>query len=402
LRSEGHRHQLISSRPLGHSTERRPHAAGLGSPRAFSAPRSSWCRAANKSAIIGFDELPLAVNATVFTLAALAVWLAGTRLTRYADAVADRTGLGQALIGALLLGGVTSLPELATTSTAAIAGNADLAVNNILGGVAMQLAVLALADALIGERGLSTLASSSSLMLQGNGLMVVLALAASGIISGSVVVLGIDLWTTALLVVVVLVLASIRRYEQNEYWRPVEDEREETPAEPRPESVSDEQNFEGISNSRLVSYTVLGGLVVVAAGFVVTTTGEAISVQTGIGASFAGAILLALATSLPEVSTTLEAVRLRKHRLAFSNIFGTNLFDVGLLFVADAFYRGGGILDAVGEFSLFAAVLGILITGVYVAGILYRRKLVVLRMGIDSAIVLILYLGGTVVLYGMR
>lgn len=348
------------------------------------------------------DQFPLAANATLFTLAASAVWVAGIRLTRYADAVADRTGLGQALIGALLLGGITSLPELATTSTAAIAGNADLAVNNIFGGVAMQLAILALADALIGERGLSTLAGASTLMLQGNSLMVVLALAASGIISGSVVVLGLDLWTIALAVVVVLVLASIHQYEQDEYWRPVEDDREQTPPELKPESVADRQTFEGISNTQLASYTVLAGLVVVAAGFVVATTGEAISVQTGIGASFTGAILLALATSLPEVSTTLEAVRLRQHELAFSNIFGTNLFDVGLLFVADVFYRTGGVLEAVGEFSLFAALLGILLTGVYVAGILYRRKHVVLRMGVDSAIVLVLYLGGAVILYGLR
>lgn len=370
--------------------------------RAFSVPVGRGREQPTRSALIEFDQLSLGVNATIFTLAALTVWAAGTRLTRYADAVSNRTGLGQALIGALLLGGITSLPELATSSTAALGGSADLAVNNILGGVAMQLAVLALADAVVGERGLSTLAGASSLMLQGNGLMVVLALAAAGIISGSVVVLGVDLWTTALLVVVVLVLASIRNYEVEEKWRPVETEQEETPPELRSESIADPQTFEGISNSRLATYTVLAGLTVVAGGFVVTVTGEALSVQTGIGASFTGAILLALATSLPEVSTTLEAVRLGRHRLAVSNIFGANLFDVGLLFVVDVLYRRGAALDAVGEFSLFAALLGILLAGVFVAGILYRRKFVVLRMGIDSAIVLVLYLGGAVILYTLR
>ncbi len=316
--------------------------------------------------------------------------------------MSERTGLGQALIGAVLLGGITSLPELATSSTAAIGGNADLAVNNILGGVAMQLAVLAWVDALVGKKGLSTLAGDSSLMLQGNGLMMVLAMAAAGIISGSVVVLGVDLWTVALLVGVVLVLASIRRYEAEPDWRPVEERHEEAPAELGAETVTDEQTDPGISSPRLTLYIIVAGAAVVAAGYLVTRAGDALSVQTGLGASFTGAIFLALATSLPEVSTTLEAVRLGRHRLAFSNIFGTNLFDVGLLFVADVLYRQGGVLEEVGEFSLFAALLGIVMTGIYVAGILYRRKRVVLRMGVDSAIVLLLYIGGAVVLYGLR
>jgi cation:H+ antiporter len=162
------------------------------------------------------------LNVALFLAGALVVWLAATRLTRLADALADVTGLGRALIGALLLGGITSLPELTTTSTAALSGNAPLAVNNILGGVALQVTVLALADALIGKRGLSALAGTSSLLLQGNGLMVVLALAAAGITSGSIVVLGVDLWTVALLGVAVLVIASISRYEEHPHWLPAD------------------------------------------------------------------------------------------------------------------------------------------------------------------------------------
>ena len=141
---------------------------------------------------------------------------------------------------------------------------------------------------------------------------------------------------------------------------------------------------------------------VVAAGDVVTVTGDPISVQTGMGAGFIGATLVALATSLPEISTTLEAVRLGRHRLAFSNIFGTNIMDVGSLFVADALYRGGGVLEELGGFSLFAALLGILLTAVYVAGILQRQKPSVSRMGVDSAFVLITYVVGVVVLYTLR
>ncbi|WP_425487071.1 hypothetical protein [Microvirga makkahensis] len=65
-------------------------------------------------------------------MAAACVWWAGTRLTGYLDAIADRTGIGQAFAGMLLLGGITSLPEIAAASTSSWTGNASLAINNLL------------------------------------------------------------------------------------------------------------------------------------------------------------------------------------------------------------------------------------------------------------------------------
>lgn len=351
--------------------------------------------------MFAFDESPLWLNLAIFGLGAAVVWFAGTRLTRYAEGISDRTRIGHALIGALLLGGVTSLPELATTSTAALEGNSALAVNNIFGGVAMQIAILALADAVIGREALSTEAGDSSLLLQGNGLMLCLGLAVAGISSGPFLLLGVDLWTTALIVVVIVVFAAIQRYEQHPYWRPTEDDGDVPTADSdEARGVQDQPSERSIQ--RLVVCTVAAGLVVILAGYLITLAGDAISTQTGLGASFVGAIFLAVATSLPEISTTLEAVRRRHHRLAFSNVFGTNLFDVGLLFFADLLLRDAAVLEEVGDFSVFAAMLGIILTAIYVAGILQRRKRVVLRMAVDSALVLVVYLLGTVILYTLR
>ena len=92
-------------------------------------------------------DLPLWGNIAVFCVGAAIVWAAGTRLSRGADAIADRTGLGQAFVGALLLGGTTSLPEIAATVSASLIRNAPIAVNNIFGGIAMQVTILAMADA---------------------------------------------------------------------------------------------------------------------------------------------------------------------------------------------------------------------------------------------------------------
>lgn len=99
-------------------------------------------------------SFPLWLNLVLFVPAAALIGWAGARLERYADVLSRRTGMGQAFTGVLLLAGATSLPEVATTVSAIVViGNPSLAVHNLLGGVALQTALLAVADAATGRRG---------------------------------------------------------------------------------------------------------------------------------------------------------------------------------------------------------------------------------------------------------
>ncbi|HJS76718.1 MAG TPA: hypothetical protein VJ778_04870, partial [Burkholderiales bacterium] len=114
-----------------------------------------------------FEALPLAANFGAFAAAAAAVWFAGTRIARYADAIAESTGIGRELLGIVLLGGVTSLPELAVASTASLAGHPGLSVNDLLGSAAINVLILALADAALGRDALSSVLASPGVLLQG-------------------------------------------------------------------------------------------------------------------------------------------------------------------------------------------------------------------------------------------
>ena len=117
--------------------------------------------------VIDFATLPVLVNAAVFAIAAIAVWLAGTRLATHADAVAELSGLGHALVGLLLLAGVTSLPEIAVSITSGWTGNAALGINNLLGGIALQVTIIAIADAVLKRRALTHVVGRPSVLLQG-------------------------------------------------------------------------------------------------------------------------------------------------------------------------------------------------------------------------------------------
>jgi cation:H+ antiporter len=129
---------------------------------------------------------------------------------------------------------------------------------------------------------------------------------------------------------------------------------------------------------------------------------DTISERTGLGQAFTGMLLLAGATSLPELSTTIAASRNGRDSMAISNIFGSNAVDVSLLFLAELLYRGGTVIEHGGESVVFVAAIGALTTSLYLWGLMERENRTVLGIGWDSAAVLLVYLGGMAVLYFMR
>jgi cation:H+ antiporter len=148
--------------------------------------------------------------------------------------------------------------------------------------------------------------------------------------------------------------------------------------------------------------SVLSSLAILVSGFLLATAGDAIAEQTGLGASFVGLILGGVSTSFPEVSTTVSAVRLRQYEMAFADAFGMNLFSVMLIFFSDLVYSGPPVLNEAGRFSALSILLSIALTAIYLAGIIERRNWAIAGIGLDSLVVLILYLGGLVLLFHLK
>lgn len=337
----------------------------------------------------------------VFVVCAGIIWLAGSRLAVYADIIADRTGLGEAFVGLVLLATATSLPEIGRTISASLLGNVPLAVDSLFGGVVLQTAVLAIADIVVAHRVLTYFAPRPVLLLQGATVVLLLGLAIAGIAAGEFLQLfGVGLWTAILMTVYVFSLYALKRYETREQWRPVHVPKELKEAESA--RVGERGKHGEHSLAQIGVRFALSSAVIFVAGVVLAEVGDALSTQTGLSAGFVGATLLALAGALPEISTTIAAVRLGAYSMAVANIFGTNAFLVTLLFLSDLFFRQGPILDSVGKSSIFAAAAGIVTTSVYLIGLIERRNRRILGMGFDSAIVLICYAATLLVLYLLR
>ncbi len=349
-----------------------------------------------------FSSLSLPINGVVFTVGAVLVWLAGTKLSKYVDLFADRTGLGKAFAGALLLGGATSLPELATTLTASYSGAAEMAGTNLLGGVVMQVAVLALIDAFVLRgRPLTLFSPKSSLLMMGVMLIALVALASAAINSGELFsIAGIGAWPVGLFAAYVFSLWVIYRYEGDPRWEP-RGEIAQPPESARDLKDAHQAAYREVSTRKIIGYFFIACTMVLIGGFVVARTGEVIANQSGLGQGLIGATLVALATSLPEVSTTYSAVRFGAYSMAAANILGTNSLEIALFLPAELAYREGPIFDAIGPSAAFLGSMGIVVTSLYLWGILERRDKTVFGMGLDSLAVLVVYIGGLAIYWSL-
>jgi cation:H+ antiporter len=346
--------------------------------------------------ITALNQQPVIFNVALFAAAAVGIWFAGSRLAIYADAIADRKRIGQAFMGLVFVAAATSLPEMVTTLFGAAEGEAKLVLGNMFGGIPMQTAILALADALFATAALTSYPRGLGSAIEATLLITLLAMLLALHAMGEIALpFGIGLGTLSLAIAYVAIIVILRRHGDSEAWRPVEVPETEKPliGEVAPKAL------DRVPLATLVRRFALLSLVILTCGLALTATAAALAEQTGLGSSFIGVTLLAGATSLPEVSTTFAAVRIGAYSLAISNIFGSNLLMIALVFPADAVYAGGPILSAIDPSTVFALIAGLLVTALYLAGLLLRSRRMIAGMGIDSALVLISYAATLVVFY---
>jgi cation:H+ antiporter len=353
---------------------------------------------------LDFQSYSLWILIAAFLTASAFVWYAGTKLSAYLDTIANETGLGHAFVGMLLLGGITSLPEVATVSTASLTGNAPLAINNVLGSASINVVLLAFADALLGRRALTSVIGQPNPLLQGTLDILLLTVVVTAIATGDVLIFGVGAWATLLVPLYVFALWLSSQYEHRQTWaahgsRQRQDQRKEGEEAER-EQQGDARQEGGSLRSAIVK-TCIAALVILVAGYVLARSGDAIAAKTGIGSSFIGLVLVGFATSLPEVSAIYAAVKLERYSMILGDIFGTNLFNVVLIFIADLFYSGPPVLSVVGTFEAVATLLAIMLTCIYLVGLLERRDRTIWRMGYPSFAVILTFFGGLVLLYAV-
>lgn len=343
---------------------------------------------------------------TQFFLCSAAIIAAGTALTRYGDRIAKRSGLGRLWVGAVLLSVVTSLPEVVTACSSAWLGEPDIALQNMIGSNLFNLLVLVMLDMLIRGRAVLAEANPRHRVSARTGGVMMLFVAGVALFFNLAQDQG---WTFGLYVrlpvgLESILLAGIYIWAMNRIFRVGREERSNRSA-PEPDP-----NDDGMKNSRIYGIFAAVSLVIVAAGWRMTVLGKIISDtplniagrEVMITDSFVGMILIAVATSLPELVVTISAARIGATDLAVGNILGSNIFNMAILGLSDAFFFHGPILLYSGRAVVYTALLGTLLTTAAYAGIgRPTRRLFANRLGPHTLAILLLYIAGMALLAWM-
>jgi cation:H+ antiporter len=331
------------------------------------------------------------VSITAFVAAALVIAVSGVMITVRAEHLAQRTGLGQAIMGAVFIGAVTSLSGLVTSITAAYEGYAGLAVSNSFGGIAAQTVFLAIADLSYRKVNLEHAAASEANLQQAALLIVLLSIPLLAIATPSYEIFSVHPASILLIVAYLLGIRLISRAQKSPMWKP----------RMTRETVSDivgkaPRDATGLT---VLWLTFLGLAIVVAcSGWILARAGISISVHAGISESVVGGLLTSISTSLPELVVALTAVRRGALTLAVGDILGGNAFDVLFVGVSDFAYRDGPIYAALSNSDIFWSALSMLLTGILLMGLLRREKHGFGNIGFESFLVGVIYIGSVVIL----
>jgi len=298
-----------------------------------------------------------------FTACVVIILFAGTRLARYGDAIAEKTGLGRLWIGLVLLAAITSVPELVTAvSASALVKLPDLALGNLLGSCLFNLAILGFLDILYRPAPILSHASSRQARSAGIG-VVLIAIVAGGILAGdrfSGLTVG---WVSSTSIIIPSLYAAgiwwLFRHE-----RSIQSQLTEV--------VS--LRYKELAVKTVYLRFALAAAAVIGAGIWLSFIGDELATTYHWHTSFVGSLFLAISTSLPELVVTIAALRLGAIDMAVADILGSNMFNMAIIAPVDVSYTSGSLFSSVSGVHLITATVSIAMGLLVIAGFRYRKQ----------------------------
>lgn len=330
-------------------------------------------------------------------LSALAIIAAGTVLARSGDVIAARTKLGGLWVGSVFLAVATSLPEIATDISAVRMDAADLAAGDLFGSSMANMVILAIVTLAPAGTELFRKAALDH-ALYASLAMVLTAIAAISIVAGPAPdVLGIGAGSIILLATF---LAGSRVAFRHSVVARVATEQIEMSAAAQPMTHADPEGRHHALGPVALKFAA-AALVLLVAAPAFARSADGLARVTGLGTTFVGTWLVGFSTSLPELVTSLAAVRLRAYDLAVGNLFGSNAFNMAVFPLLDAVSPNGPVLHVVNPAHVISALTAIVLMSIALAALVYRARGRFSLLEPSSALILIGYvLGLALVLLG--
>lgn len=315
------------------------------------------------------------------------ILVSGSRLTRYGDIISEKSGLSRLWLGLVLMAGVTSLPELATGLSAVASDLPDIAAGNILGSCVFNVFILGLLDTLSREVPLSSRINQANILSAGMSILFLGGVSLSLFLGAQLPALGwVGLYTPLIVLGYFGTMRMAFKFEK------------------RRSAVAQAVDREASTmtlRAAALRYVFHAAVVVGAASFL-PSIAERLAETTGLGQTFVGNIFVAIATSLPELTVSIAAMRIGAVDMAVGNIFGSNIFNMFILAIQDLFYLKGPILSHVQGPHLIPSLLALAMTGLAVAGLIYNSEKKRFIWAWDSFGIILIFAVNLVLLYLLR
>lgn len=327
-----------------------------------------------------------------FALCSAVIVYCGSNLSRYGDALAEKTGLGRAWIGLMLMASVTSLPELITgISSVALANAPDIALGDVMGSCVFNLAIIALMDILLGPTPIFSRVEHGQILSAGFGVILIGISSVSILASGLVPSWGsIGLYTPALIAIYGIGIRSVFLFEKKKIAKFVGE-------------MAQAVHYKDLSTRDVTIYYLLNAMVIIGAATWLPFLGNQLATATGLGRTFFGSVFVAMTTSLPELVVSMAALRIGAADMAIANLFGSNMFNMCILAIDDLFYRKGPLLAAVSPTHAVTGFMAVIMTGIAIVSLTFRtEKKIVLRLGWDALSLILAYVINIYLLYALR
>lgn len=328
-----------------------------------------------------------------FVICLTLIILAGTRLSRYGDIIAEKTKLGRVWVGIVLLATITSLPEVATgMSSVAVVKSPDLAVGDLFGSSLINLAIIALIDIMYTKGPVLRYLGTGVVLATILSILLISASAVSIFLAHSVLsvhLLGIvGIYSPLLFGMFMVTQYMLFRFKIQQ-------------PEETADNIDKAIDYAAVSLKSTMMKFGLAAIVIIGSGIWLGLIGDQISKATGLQANFVGTLFLAISTSAPEIVVSIASVRIGSPEMAVANVVGSNLFNIGLiLFLDDLVFGGGPLLASVSTGHVLTALFALMMSSVVIIGIVFRPRVWMKTwVGIDTTFIALLYIAALLALY---
>lgn len=326
-----------------------------------------------------------------FIICCVFIVYSGSKLTQYGDIIAEKTGLSRTWTGVVLIATVTSLPELVTgISSVTYAGVPDIAVGNVLGACVLNMLIFAFLDIFHQNIPLSAKVHHGHI-LTASFVILLLGIVATSLFLGKFISpLGwIGPYSLLFIFIYLFAMRTIYFHEKREISAFI-----------RKKVV--ELRYKDIPIKTAYIHFSINALVVIIAATVLPKIGEGLAEMTGLGQTFVGNIFIALATTLPEATVSVYAMKMGSIDLAIGNLFGSNIFNVFILAIDDIFFIKGPLLSFANPNHVIPALSAIAMMSIAVIGLTYQTGKKHLFLAWDSLAIIFFYIINILVLFSLK